>query len=165
MFQSTPDYLNRENPPPPSEIGTTLDVSIHSRLFKPGEWWRQYSTKNHTCVSIHSRLFKPGEYLNTVFSFCINWFQSTPDYLNRENLALWPIWVLIYWFQSTPDYLNRENFVVSNANDNITVFQSTPDYLNRENMWSGQFWCTSDTVSIHSRLFKPGELRHCQIAS
>ena len=36
-------------------------------------------------VSIHSRLFKPGEYAVTYDGQKKGQFQSTPDYLNREN--------------------------------------------------------------------------------
>ena len=41
---------------------------------------------NKMLVSIHSRLFKPGE-LSVLLSCpqVSNAFQSTPDYLNREN--------------------------------------------------------------------------------
>ena len=36
-------------------------------------------------VSIHSRLFKPGEYAPDPRLWVLRQFQSTPDYLNREN--------------------------------------------------------------------------------
>ena len=36
VFQSTPDYLNRENRKIWQQMQMTM-VSIHSRLFKPGE--------------------------------------------------------------------------------------------------------------------------------
>ncbi len=43
---------------------------------------------NKMLVSIHSRLFKPGEYaLIYALHGCRERFQSTPDYLNRENNA------------------------------------------------------------------------------
>ena len=90
-------------------------------------------------------------------------FQSTPDYLNRENNTLAPAKLVLPWFQSTPDYLNRENkpignFVVFATN----LFQSTPDYLNRENP-DNHIPGFVGTVSIHSRLFKPGESIKAQV--
>ena len=38
-------------------------VSIHSRLFKPGELLCLYNEAIDGLVSIHSRLFKPGEFM------------------------------------------------------------------------------------------------------
>ena len=37
-FQSTPDYLNRENNSSAAKQAQLAAVSIHSRLFKPGEY-------------------------------------------------------------------------------------------------------------------------------
>ncbi len=45
---------------------------------------------------------------------------------------------LIDLFQSTPDYLNRENRDGHSAFDSEHQFQSTPDYLNRENAFPPQ---------------------------
>ena len=84
-------------------------------------------------VSIHSRLFKPGELrVGPIASYCYR-FQSTPDYLNREN------------FDDVVDFPSCE------------LFQSTPDYLNRENDNNVTVAAHLAHVSIHSRLFKPGE--------
>ena len=60
LFQSTPDYLNRENTVATAAT-TGEDVSIHSRLFKPGESILYRNSEQYKQVSIHSRLFKPGE--------------------------------------------------------------------------------------------------------
>ena len=38
-------------------------------------------------------------------------------------------------FQSTPDYLNRENDKAVDCTGVPSLFQSTPDYLNRENFF------------------------------
>ena len=108
-FQSTPDYLNRENAgilkpaAEPSQVSIhsrlfkpgeyqrrdramQIDrVSIHSRLFKPGECQRHFAVSCVITVSIHSRLFKPGEYKQIINDQPSDLFQSTPDYLNREN--------------------------------------------------------------------------------
>ena len=60
-------------------------VSIHSRLFKPGEYQIVEKVYAEAVVSIHSRLFKPGESNHTTTATAGEMFQSTPDYLNREN--------------------------------------------------------------------------------
>ena len=60
-------------------------------------------------------------------------------------------------FQSTPDYLNRENFAIYRQTAKFDTFQSTPDYLNRENTQPPEIGLACASVSIHSRLFKPGE--------
>ena len=62
VFQSTPDYLNRENIFNVGVQHIPIAVSIHSRLFKPGEWSLMRVLRLHRM------------------------FQSTPDYLNRENI-------------------------------------------------------------------------------
>ena len=138
------------------------------------------STGLRLLVSIHSRLFKPGECTCKNTCKTQRQFQSTPDYLNRENSLCASPAVLEHRFQSTPDYLNRENlllkihyppqikvsihsrlfkpgeFAIGAATSSILLFQSTPDYLNRENF--RPLYCQRMTeVSIHSRLFKPGE--------
>ena len=159
-----------------------MHVSIHSRLFKPGEYDGWITELAVTGVSIHSRLFKPGELLPaTKTTLDRIRFQSTPDYLNRENVTINGNVTGGSVFQSTPDYLNRENGNLDFVKARTVVFQSTPDYLNRENAatgfrvlrWDG-FQSTPDYlnrenrrvtsktvrfihVSIHSRLFKPGE--------
>ena len=61
-------------------------------------------------------------------------------------------------FQSTPDYLNRENRDTQDKHSFPALFQSTPDYLNRENATLPSRSYFLRRVSIHSRLFKPGEL-------
>ena len=84
-------------------------------------------------VSIHSRLFKPGEFDFSRAKAAQGWFQSTPDYLNRENLVWLAFTTQYSAFQSTPDYLNRENNEYQVNIKGMQMFQSTPDYLNREN--------------------------------
>ena len=58
-------------------------------------------------------------------------FQSTPDLVNREKLA-----VKSYWerseFQSTPDLVNREKETLLEVGLLPDLFQSTPDLVNRE---------------------------------
>ena len=44
----------------------TYRVSIHSRLFKPGESQDIAFVVAFVAVSIHSRLFKPGESIEAV---------------------------------------------------------------------------------------------------
>ena len=109
-------------------------VSIHSRLFKPGESNVGTVAILRATVSIHSRLFKPGEYLPCWLGYdpsgvSIHSRLFKPGELADDASRLLPL----LEFQSTPDYLNREN---------VTPMQVVRAYL---------------FVSIHSRLFKPGE--------
>ena len=53
-------------------------------------------------------------------------FQSTPDYLNRENGAYAECETCEFLFQSTPDYLNRENVERRYSREPLESFNPLP---------------------------------------
>ena len=108
-------------------------------------------------VSIHSRLFKPGESVISPNAFRSRLFQSTPDYLNRENPATGQRDASQAAVSIHSRLFKPGESVLTKASLHwIGQFQSTPDYLNRENAHKSRIKPMRG-VSIHSRLFKPGE--------